>query len=107
MRNVRKGRKVVYPKETVYESGLKGPIGIALSYLKESEPHYHKKTTEWYLVMKGTATAYINKKKIDLKKYDIIMIPPKATHYAKSRGTVELWVVSYPFWRKTDHYKID
>lgn len=104
--NVMKGRKVVYPKETIYESGLKGLVGISLSRIKDSEPHYHKKITEWYLVIKGTGIAYLNEKKINLKRYDVLMIPPKTTHHLESKKSIELWVLSSPPWTKADHYKI-
>ena len=102
--NVLKGKRVAYPKEILYETGLKGDIGIALSRIDESEPHYHNRSTEWYLVTKGSGYAYVGKRRIRLKKYDVLAIPPKKVHYAKSKNGIELWVISSPPWSKGDHY---
>ena len=101
------GKKVVLPKEFVYEVCSDGPIGIALALIEESEPHYHEKTTEWYLVSEGRATAYLDGKEIELRERDVLKIPPKTVHYVKMFWTpVEIWVISNPPWNEKDHYKV-
>ncbi len=104
-KNIKKGNKITYPNEIIYESGIKGPVGIALAYIKDSEPHYHNKITEWYLVIKGNAVVYFDGRKIPLKGYDVLEIPPNIIHSVKSLDEVELWVISCPPWRQEDHYK--
>jgi|SRR3972149_2629374 len=103
LKNALEGNKVALPKETIYESGIGGPIGIALAMIKESEPHYHNEMTEWYMVVEGSAIAFIDSKEVRLKKYDVLKIPPKSIHYVKAEEGVEVWVVSHPPWRKEDH----
>lgn len=102
--NVLKGRRVAYPKEVLYETGLPGSVGVALSRIRESEPHYHGKSTEWYLVTRGEGYAYVGKRRVRLSRYDVLMVPPKAVHYAKSVHGLELWVLSSPPWSKSDHH---
>ncbi|MBI2545211.1 MAG: cupin domain-containing protein [Candidatus Aenigmarchaeota archaeon] len=102
--NIRKGGKVNLPHETIYESGIRGPVGITLASIRESEPHFHKKTTEWYLVAKGSGIANLDGKKIILRLYDVLKIPPKTIHSVK--GNIELWVITRPPWKKEDYYKV-
>jgi mannose-6-phosphate isomerase-like protein (cupin superfamily) len=105
--NILNGNKVQLRAELIYESAINGPIGIALALIRESEPHYHNETTEWYLVTKGNAVAFLDNKEIPLKEYDVLMIEPKTVHYIKSDNEVEIWVISYPPWRKEDHHLVN
>ncbi len=106
VKNVMKGNKVELPKETVYESGLEGPVGIALALIRESEPHYHNEMTEWYLVTKGSAKAYLDGKEVYLKEYDVLKIPPRTVHYVKAEKEIELWVITQPPWKPEDHHRV-
>jgi mannose-6-phosphate isomerase-like protein (cupin superfamily) len=103
-KNALSGRKVKYKGETIFESGIDKKIGIALASIKESKPHYHKKTTEWYLVIEGSAKVYLDGKEEKLEKYDILKINPKTVHWVQ--GNVKLWVISFPPWRKEDHHVV-
>ncbi len=90
--------------ELVYEI-IKKPVGIAVSILKESELHYHKKANEWYIVLDGKAEILLNKKKLKIRKNDVIHIKPRIKHKAKRIGKkyVKILVISYPPWKKKDH----
>jgi mannose-6-phosphate isomerase-like protein (cupin superfamily) len=103
-KNILKGRKIEYKGETIFESGIEREIGIAFALVRESQPHYHNKTTEWYLVNEGNAIIYLDGKEKKLEKYDIVQITPKTVHWVK--GNVKLWVISYPPWKKEDHHMV-
>ncbi len=106
IKNILQGSKITLPKEIIYESGLEGPIGIALALIRESEPHYHNYTTEWYMVTKGSGTVYLNNEEKQLKEYDTSKISPKTIHYVKSDNEIELWVITSPPWKKEDHHLV-
>ena len=105
-KNIFEGNKVVLPREIIYESSIEEPVGIALAEIEESEPHFHEKTTEWYLVTKGVGVVSLDGKEFQLKEYDFLEIPPNAVHSVKSEDKIIVWVISYPPWRKKDHYKV-
>ncbi len=106
-RNLLKGEKIKLRQETIYETKLdNSPIGVALAEIKESEEHIHKKTKEWYFVIKGSGYLYLNKKKMLLKENDFVFIPPKSKHFVKKIGKENLRVlaITLPSWNKKDHY---
>jgi len=80
--------------------------GVAVAVIDRSEPHYHKKTTELYKVIKGTLVVFVNDKKYKLKEGDTLTVVPGEVHYAVGDET---WVEVYaePGWTFEDHILID
>jgi len=61
-----------------WNSKLKNAVGYANQGINEK--HYHKKMHEIYLIAKGTSTAIVGKKKIQLKVGDVLVVEPKKVH---------------------------
>ncbi len=49
---------------------------------KDSKPHYHKRQTEYYLVLEGEGTLEIDGEAVPLRRGTAVMIPPGAVHRA-------------------------
>ncbi len=104
LKDALKGHQVRYKRETVYELFPKGDVGIAFCTIKESDRHFHKKATEWYIVTKGNGTAYLGNKSVRIRKGNVLKVPPRTSHTVKSKNGVELFVLSVPPWSKKDHF---
>ncbi|NRD75799.1 cupin domain-containing protein [Shewanella sp. VB17] len=62
-----------------------------------SERHYHKTTTEYYLVLNGKGQVYLDGEIYNIKKGDLITIPPGITHNAiEQNGPLEIMVIEVP-----------
>lgn len=75
---------------------------VALAIVDRSEPHYHKKSTEIYEIIKGTLTVYKDGKKYVVQKGDKLTIEPNVVHYVEGD---EVWLLAYstPGWTLEDH----
>ena len=75
---------------------------VAISIIDKSEPHYHKKATETYKVIKGNLSVVIDGQKNKLEAGDSLSIKPRDIHYAIGDET---WVEVYsePGWVPEDH----
>jgi mannose-6-phosphate isomerase-like protein (cupin superfamily) len=90
-------------------------IGGNVSYLEANRPalkaHYHKETTEFYIIDSdsGVGTLELNKEKIDLYPDRVIMIKPGTTHrIIPDEGQVlEIWVVAIPAFRPEDEFVVE
>jgi mannose-6-phosphate isomerase-like protein (cupin superfamily) len=109
---IKDGNLVKMPKESIWEveklvgnikTNEKESVGWALARIKDSGMHYHNKATEYYFVTNGRGTAYLDGKKVNLKKYDILIIPPKVVHFVKSQKGIDVVAISSPQWKKEDH----
>jgi mannose-6-phosphate isomerase-like protein (cupin superfamily) len=110
------GKRIELPAETVYELGRgigkirpgKKGVGIAFARISSSEPHYHKKTIEYYFVTKGKGRLDLDDGKIiNLRPNDVLVIPPGVTHAVNSPEGIEVFVLSSPPWTKDDHIPRD
>lgn len=79
--------------------------GKAMAVILKSLPHYHKKTTETYTVLKGYLRVYKNSRSFFIAPRETIVIPPDVPHYAVGNETWVL-VLSDPPWRQEDHFLI-
>lgn len=102
-KNTLKGKKVIRHGEVVYPSGVSGKVGIALAMIKDMEPHYHRHGTEWYIIIKGNGIVYLNGKGIGVKEHDVLKIPPNTVHSAKSKLGMQVYVITLPPWKASDH----
>ena len=106
-----------YPSKKIIKNNEKNPTeivceidpiekhpnySIAVAIVDQSIPHYHKKTTETYEVLKGELTLTLDNKDKLLKKGDKVTIKPNTIHSAKGKET---WIKAYskPGWVHEDH----
>lgn len=77
----------------------------AIAAIKRSEPHYHKEATEYYKIIKGTLTLYVDGREIVLNEGSEYTIKPKSIHYATGDFAI-VEVKSSPGWTSGDHILI-
>lgn len=75
---------------------------VVIAIIDKSEPHYHKKATETYKVIKGNLSIVIDGQKNELEEGDSLSIKPEDIHHAIGNET---WVEVYskPGWVPEDH----
>lgn len=80
--------------------------GVAIAVIDQSIPHYHKKTTEIYEVLRGELVLILDGKEILLKKGEKATIKPNTIHSAKGKET---WIKAYskPGWVFNDHILVE
>ncbi len=73
-----------------------------IAVIDKSIPHYHKKITEEYKVIKGLLTVYKGNTSFVLTEGQTIRIEPNIIHHAKGQET---WITTTarPGWTKEDH----
>ncbi len=77
-----------------------------VSFIFDSEPHYHKKTTEVYTVLKGELELHVDGKVIQMVEGDSHLIPPGQIHYGKSKDPKKGALIACrmtPGWSREDH----
>ena len=81
-------------------------FSITIAIIDKSLPHFHRKTTEIYQVIKGSLTLEIEDKKYYLKEGQQKTIKPNQIHSAKGKQT---WikVTSHPGWSGKDQVFIE
>ena len=89
-------------------------VGFARAIMRKglSVPHYHKKLTEYYLVLQGTGTLRIKLKNGELKNINlkpgiIVKIEPGEIHQSKSNNRLVVEDVSTPAWTEKDEFTVD
>lgn len=109
--------KKKYPGKKVVITDLQNPTEIicevdpteehptwsrAIAVVDSIRPHYHKKLTETYKVIKGKLIHYLGKESTQLNPGEKIVIPPGEIHWATGNET---WfeVYSEPGWIPEDH----
>ena len=101
------GKKIIKlpednPTEIICEINPATDQGVAIAIIDKSEPHYHKKTTEIYKIIKGRLVVFINNQEHELEEGDTLTVEPDELHYAVGNET---WVEVYsePGWTQEDH----
>ncbi len=74
----------------------------AIAVVDKIRPHYHKKHTEKYTIIKGSLVHYLGNKKTILKANESITIQPGIIHWAEGNETW-FYVYSTPGWTPEDH----
>lgn len=79
--------------------------GKAVAVIDKSEPHYHKKTTEHYRIIKGELVIYADETAYRLRAGEKYKIDSGKIHYAVGNET---WVevISNPGWSPSDHFLV-
>ena len=92
------------------KEGLKSNIGFARVTIKKiTDCHYHKKTTEYYLVLSGRGVLRTKKLKgqireAKLKPGILIEIETKELHQIHSIDSLQLETISVPAWNAKDEF---
>jgi mannose-6-phosphate isomerase-like protein (cupin superfamily) len=70
-------------------------------------PHFHKKTTEFYFIEKGSGRLVIGEETHEIKNGMIAIIPPNTAHYIIPREVIKVLVFSVPCWRQDDLFELE
>ena len=68
----------------------------------EAKKHYHKQTTEYYVILDGAGEMELDEERVPVVPGDVIMIPPMTRHAL--RGHFEIINVVTPPFDPTDEY---
>ncbi len=68
----------------------------------DARKHYHKDTTEYYIILEGEGELELDEDVVPVKPGDVVMIPPYTRHAA--RGALEIINVVYPPLDPSDEY---
>ncbi|MBI4973104.1 cupin domain-containing protein [Candidatus Roizmanbacteria bacterium] len=87
-------------------SQLHPSYSVAIGVIDETTPHYHKKSTETYEVIKGELDLIVEGKTYHLKPGESFTMQPQEIHSAKGDET---WVkcTSKPGWNSDDHIRVE
>jgi len=69
----------------------------------EAQEHYHKKSTEFYFVLKGKGSLTLDGEELAVEKGDLVMIFPGVNHRAE--GKMEVIVVGVPAFSSKDSFR--
>ena len=97
--------------ETIYELDLgKLDFSLAIADITQSQAHFHKLTTEIYVVLDGSLEIQIQKPDytVTLKTGDIFRIDPATIHSARSLTdqSAKVLAICFPAWTAEDHYSV-
>ena len=80
-------------------------VNIAYIEMTDDKKHYHKKITEFYLVVEGKGKIQLDNDTIEISPGTCIMIPPGTRHRATAdEGCLRIWVVSTPSYDPNDKF---
>jgi len=79
---------------------------VSFVYLNVSQAaeHYHRDTTEYYLVTRGSGKIMLNDEVFGISTGDFIEIPPNTRHKAFDENELEILVVMIPPLSPEDNY---
>jgi mannose-6-phosphate isomerase-like protein (cupin superfamily) len=100
---IQKGTEVIYE---LPRSKSGDPFSLAVADIVQSERHYHKLTTEVYVVLEGIGEMIIgdNPPRV-IRPGDATTIPAGTTHYVRATtGPVRVLAVSIPAYSEADYY---
>jgi quercetin dioxygenase-like cupin family protein len=103
--------RIANPAEVVYaltthKNAL--PFGVAIADIQQSEPHFHKVTTETYTVVQGHLEVSLDSEQHILHPGDVIKILPGVAHSARSldETPARITVTTIPEWTHEDYYLV-
>jgi mannose-6-phosphate isomerase-like protein (cupin superfamily) len=84
---------------------------LVMVFIKQSEPHFHKKTREEYRVIEGQLLLHIGDQQKLLSRNQYFTIEPHQVHWAQGfldgePGFACVAVVAIPAWSKEDHFAV-
>ena len=69
---------------------------------EEAQKHYHKKCTEYYIILSGKGEIELDDERFEIGPGDVVMIPPLTAHVA--RGEFEIINIVSPPFETADEY---
>ncbi len=87
------------------EDFKQGNVSIVMIESSTS-PHFHKETTEFYVIEKGSGRLIIGEETYEIKNGMIAIIPPNIAHYIIPREVIKVLVFSVPCWRQDDLFEL-
>ena len=88
------------------EDFKQGNVSIVM-IIGPTSPHFHKKTTEFYFIEKGSGRLVIGEETYEIKNGMIAIIPPNTAHYIIPREVIKVLVFSVPCWRQDDLFELE
>ncbi len=81
---------------------------ITLEPGKTSSPHYHKVSSESYLILEGVASMIVDKKHFELMPCELVLLQPNEVHQILNNGQENLvfLAVCVPAWCPEDSFDI-
>jgi len=83
-----------------YEEGE--VASVHLVDISEAKRHYHKKTTEFYFIVKGSGEMELDGETIHVEEGDLIVIKPGCRHRAV--GNMRALIIGIPPFTEEDMY---
>ena len=85
---------------------------VVADNIKPNKPHFHKKTIELYLVLKGSISIQVKKGSevtvVVLDQGDVLLLEPGECHQiTKSSDDNQLLVVCTPAWSEEDEFIVE
>jgi mannose-6-phosphate isomerase-like protein (cupin superfamily) len=77
---------------------------LHVTFITSSERHYHRRTTEVYLVLEGTGTLELDEERVDVGPGSVIYIEPGVRHRLTSAAGVRTVVFGVPALLPDDEY---
>jgi len=76
---------------------------------KKSVPHYHKISTESYIILSGTAALHIDQQQATLEPGEAVLMSPHELHQISNltNSDVVFIAVCVPAWQPDDSFEID
>ena len=72
---------------------------------RDAQKHYHKRLTEYYVVLSGEGEIELDDERVPVKPGDVIMIPPGTAHAL--RGEFEIINIVIPPFEADDEYGVE
>ncbi len=78
--------------------------GISFDFVRieDAKKHFHKKTKEYYFIVRGEGEIELNDDVIKVKEGDLVVIEPGTFH--RARGNMEVLVIGMPALNESDHF---
>ena len=70
--------------------------------IEDAKKHFHKKTKEYYFIVRGEGEIELNDDVIKVKEGDLVVIEPETLHGA--RGKMEVLVIGLPALNESDYF---
>jgi mannose-6-phosphate isomerase-like protein (cupin superfamily) len=80
---------------------------LHVTFIKDSTKHFHKETTEVYLILEGRGTLELNDDSVTVEPCMVIYIEPYTTHKLTSALGVRTVVFGVPALKAEDEFFVD
>jgi len=81
---------------------LSEDISFDFVRIEDAERHFHKKTKEYYFIVRGEGEIELNDDVIKVNEGDLVVIEPGTLH--RARGKMEVLVIGLPALNESDHF---